>query len=166
MRAKKAINRFPTPRHNHTACVNAAIHEAEDYCNKTGVRLTELRRKVLELVWNSHRPVGAYDLLEQLAPSGRKAAPPTVYRSLDFLLEHKLIHRIDSLNAFIGCSQPGHEHDAQFFICKQCGEAAELIDPKIERTLVKDAKQLGFNIEKQTIEVTGLCNRCNKRRKI
>ncbi|MDJ0808210.1 MAG: Fur family transcriptional regulator [Gammaproteobacteria bacterium] len=165
MNSKKGIQRFPTPRHNHATCVNTAMHQAEDYCNRTGVRLTQLRRRVLELVWSSHRPVGAYDLLEQLEPKGRKAAPPTVYRSLDFLLEHKLIHRIDSLNAFIGCNQPGHEHDAQFFICKACGEAAELIDPKVERALVKDANQLGFNIEKQTVEIAGLCNRCHQGRK-
>ena len=165
MKPKRNLNAFPTPRHNHTACVNTAIQEAESYCDQAGVRLTDLRRRVLELVWNSHRPVGAYDLLEQLAPSGRKVAPPTVYRSLDFLLQHGLIHRIDSLNAFIGCNQPGHAQDAQFFICKECGEAAELIDPKIGRVLNQEAKQLGFNIEKQTIEIAGLCERCLKAKK-
>ena len=165
MSSSKGIDPFPTPRHNHSVCVNSAMHAAEDYCRQAGVRLTELRRRVLELVWNSHRPVGAYELLEQLAPEGRKAAPPTVYRSLDFLLEHKLIHRIDSLNAYIGCTHPGHTHDAQFFICSECGEAAELIDSKIEQALDQDARQLGFNIEKQTIEIAGICRRCNKGRK-
>jgi len=161
----KQISGFTTPQHNHAACIHAAISEAEEYCSKTGVRLTELRRRVLELIWGSHRPVGAYDLLEQLKPSGRRAAPPTVYRCLDFLLANKLIHRIDSLNAFIGCSQPGHAHDAQFFICNRCGEAAELADPQIERALTKDAKHLGFDIQRQTVEITGLCKRCIRENK-
>jgi Fur family zinc uptake transcriptional regulator len=156
---------FPTPQHNHAACVNAALSEAETYCRKQGLRLTQLRRRVLELVWHSHRPVGAYELLEQLEPANRRPAPPTVYRSLDFLLRHKLIHRIDSLNAFIGCNRPGHTHDAQFFICNQCGEAAELIDPKIERAVSRDAERLGFDIEKQTVEISGICRRCLKRKR-
>lgn len=162
MKVKASSKRFPSPQHNHAVCVNTAMSEAKKYCHKEGVRLTDLRRRVLELVWSSHRPVGAYDLLEQLGPSRRKAAPPTVYRSLEFLLEHKLIHRIASLNAFIGCSQPGQDHDAQFFICNQCGEAAELVDPKIKQALIQDAKHLGFNIQQQTIEIAGLCNRCSK----
>ncbi len=162
MKVKRPVNTFTSPHHDHAACVHAAIREAEAYCHQAGVRLTELRRRVLELVWNSHRPVGAYELLDRLTPEGRKAAPPTVYRALDFLMEHGLIHRIDSLNAFIGCSQPGHHRDAQFFICKGCGEAAEMLDPKIDRALSREAEQLGFDIEKRTIEVAGLCNRCRK----
>jgi Fur family zinc uptake transcriptional regulator len=165
MSREKRFSPFPTPQHDHAACIHAAISEAEDYCSKTGVRLTQLRRRVLELVWRSHRPVGAYDLLEQLRPKSRRAAPPTVYRSLDFLLANKLIHRIDSLNAFIGCNQPGHDHDAQFFICNRCGEAAELIDPQVEQALTQDARHLGFDIQRQTIEITGLCKRCIKENK-
>ncbi len=160
MKANTNNKLFPTPHHNHAACIRTAINEVEKYCHKQDVRLTKLRRRVLELIWSSHRPIGAYDLLEQLGPSRRKAAPPTVYRSLNFLLEHKLIHRISSLNAFIGCSLPGQNHDALFFICNQCGEAAEMIDPKIKRVLVQDAKHLGFNIQRQTIEIAGICNRC------
>jgi Fur family zinc uptake transcriptional regulator len=155
---------FPTKRHNHKVCVTAALGKADDYCNQQGLRLTELRRQVLQLVWNSHRPVGAYDLLAQIAQAGRKAAPPTVYRTLEFLLQHHLIHRIDSKNAYLGCNQPGHLHDAQFFICSQCGEAAELVDRKIDNALSRDAESLGFVIEKRTIEVTGTCDACSKRK--
>ena len=156
---------FPNKRHNHKACIADAMTRADAYCNQEGLRLTELRRKVLELVWGSHRPVGAYDLLQQITETGRKAAPPTVYRALEFLLAHHLIHRIDSMNAYLGCNQPGHEHDAQFFICNRCGEAAELVDRKIDNALSRDAENLGFEIEKRTIEVTGTCDACRRRRK-
>lgn len=165
MSAGNSTLTFPAPNHNHAVCINSALSEAESYCRNAGLRLTELRRKVLRLIWHSHRPVGAYELLEQLTPVDRRPAPPTVYRSLDFLLEHKLIHRIDSLNAFIGCSRPGHTHEAQFFICIHCGEAVELTDPKIERALSRDAERLGFDIQKQTVEIAGICPLCQKRAK-
>jgi len=151
---------FPPKRHDHSRCRTDALTQAEDYCRRQGLRLTELRRRVLELVWASHQPVGAYNLLEQLVGEGRKAAPPTVYRSLDFLLQNGLIHRIASLNAFVGCSHPGRNHEAQFFICDRCGQAAEIDDASIETAIAHDARRLGFHITRQTIEVSGTCARC------
>jgi Fur family zinc uptake transcriptional regulator len=153
---------FPDQRHDHNACRDQALSQAERHCRKRGLRLTELRRRVLELVWASHQPVGAYALLETLVSEGRKAAPPTVYRSLDFLLQHGLIHRITSLNAYVGCSHPGDQHEAQFFICDGCGQAVEMGDPSIKSAIARDAKRLGFNIASQTIEVTGTCARCQE----
>ncbi|PUB91709.1 MAG: Fur family transcriptional regulator, partial [gamma proteobacterium symbiont of Ctena orbiculata] len=96
----------------------------------------------------------------QLTLDGHKAAPPTVYRSLDFLLEHGLIHRINSLNAFVGCDHPGPDHSAQFFICHRCGQAAELDDTKIESAIADHAKRIGFSIERRSIEITGICVHC------
>ena len=94
--------------HDHSRCVAEALAEAEALCAKQGTRLTTLRKRVLELVWASHKPLGAYDILGVLSEEdGRRAAPPTVYRALDFLLENGLVHRIASLNAFIGCVHPG-----------------------------------------------------------
>ena len=101
--------------HDHSHCVTHALGEAESLCTKSGVRLTDLRRRVLELVWQSHKPLGAYDILAVLSEQdGRRAAPPTVYRALDFLLENGLVHRIASLNAFIGCNHPGHAHPVSY----------------------------------------------------
>ncbi len=153
---------FPDQRHDHSVCREQALLQAERHCRERGLRLTELRRRVLELVWASHQPVGAYALLETLVSEGRKAAPPTVYRSLDFLLQHGLIHRIASLNAYVGCSHPGDRHEAQFFICDACGQAAEMGDPAIGSAIARDAKRLGFNILSQTIEVSGTCARCQQ----
>ena len=87
--------------HDHSHCVSDALRAADALCARSGARLTALRRRVLELVWQSHRPLGAYDILGVLSSEdGRRAAPPTVYRALDFLLEHGLIHRLASLNAY------------------------------------------------------------------
>jgi len=90
--------------HDHSRCVSHALAEAETICARQGLRLTALRKRVLELVWASHKPLGAYDILGVLSDEdGRRAAPPTVYRALDFLLENGLVHRIASLNAITDC---------------------------------------------------------------
>ena len=160
MSQSKQRHTFPPADHDHRHCVEKALHKAENYCRAKGVRLTKLRHRVLELIWDNHRPVGAYNLLQQLTLDGHKAAPPTVYRSLDFLLEHQLIHRINSLNAFVGCAHPGLDHGAQFFICQRCGQAAELDDVKIESAITNHAKKIGFSIEGRSIEITGICTHC------
>jgi Fur family zinc uptake transcriptional regulator len=159
-----ATPRFPDKNHDHDTCRKQALSQAEHYCREKGLRLTKLRRRVLELVWAGHQPVGAYSLLETLVSEGRKAAPPTVYRTLDFLLQHGFIHRIASLNAYVGCSRPGHHHDAQFFICSKCGQAVEIRDPSVNRAIVRDAKKLDFHIASLTIEVSGTCSHCQMER--
>lgn len=152
---------FPTAQHDHHACVSAALTGAEEYCRLHKLRLTDQRRQVLELVWASHRPVGAYALLDQISSKGKRAAPPTIYRSLDFLLEHGLIHRIASLNAYIGCNHPGGDHAPRFFICNRCGEAAEVEGTVIDDAINRDAQRLGFRIDQQTVEVAGVCAQCD-----
>ncbi|MES9947277.1 MAG: Fur family transcriptional regulator [Candidatus Thiodiazotropha sp.] len=162
MSQSKQWHKFPPADHDHRHCVQKALQNAEDYCRTKGLRLTKLRHRVLELIWANHRPVGAYDLLQQLTLDGHKAAPPTVYRSLDFLLEHQLIHRINSLNAFVGCDHPGLDHAAQFFICQSCGQAAELDDSEVESAIARHAKQIGFSVEGRSIEITGICTQCKR----
>ncbi|AIN61301.1 transcriptional repressor [Pseudomonas soli] len=147
--------------HDHSHCVHSALAEADALCNRQGLRLTALRRRVLELVWQSHKPLGAYDILAVLSEQdGRRAAPPTVYRALDFLLENGLVHRIASLNAFIGCSHPEHAHQGQFLICRECHVAIELEQDSISDAIVSSANAVGFAVETQTVEVVGLCGNC------
>ncbi|MEW8505471.1 MAG: Fur family transcriptional regulator [Candidatus Thiodiazotropha sp.] len=160
MKSNSQAKSFPSADHDHRRCVETALKKAESYCTAQGVRLTKLRYRVLELIWANHRPVGAYNLLQQLTLEGHKAAPPTVYRSLEFLLDNGLIHRINSLNAFVGCDHPGLEHAAQFFICSSCGQAAELEDARIESAISGHAKRIGFNIERKSIEISGTCANC------
>ena len=149
--------------HDHSRCVSGALSAADAVCAQNGARLTALRRRVLELVWQSHRPLGAYDILGVLSSEdGRRAAPPTVYRALDFLLEHGLIHRLASLNAFIGCNHPGQTHQGHFFICRQCGTAIEVAQPAIGAAILAAAGEVGFAAEGQTVEVVGLCAQCRE----
>ncbi len=149
--------------HDHSHCVSQALSDAEALCASQGLRLTALRKRVLELVWQSHKPLGAYDILASLSEEdGRRAAPPTVYRALDFLLENGLVHRIASLNAFIGCNQPEHLHQGQFLICRQCHAAIELEQAAISQAIVAAAAAVGFVVEGQTVEVLGLCAGCRE----
>jgi len=157
-----ALGTFPDTHHDHAKCVRTALARAEDICAARGVRLTDVRRQVFELVWRSHNPIGAYDVLERLSAGTRKAQPPTVYRALEFLLAQGLIHRIESLNAYIGCAVPGYDHAGQFLICRDCGMAAELVDRRIDDAIGKGAQAVGFCIEHPTVELEGVCARCRK----
>lgn len=151
---------FPAPTHDHARCVADALTTAEELCAGRGARLTGLRRQVLELVWDSHGPIGAYDLLDRLRRLRSGAAPPTVYRALEFLMEQGLVHRINSLNAFIGCAHPDAPHEGQFLICSRCGTTAELDEPTIAQAIEQRARALGFVVEHRTVEITGLCPGC------
>jgi Fur family zinc uptake transcriptional regulator len=151
---------FDGERHDHDRCITAALGEAERLCARRGARLTALRKRVLALVWTSHSPVGAYDILDRLSREQGRAAPPTVYRALEFLLEQGLVHRIESLNAFVGCPHPGKTHSGQFLICRDCGAAAEMQDRTIDRAISSQAAACGFTVEGKTVEVRGLCPAC------
>jgi Fur family zinc uptake transcriptional regulator len=154
------ISRFRSRSHDHRACVDDALAAAEDVCARRGTALTEIRRRVLELVWRQHGPVGAYDLMDLLSRGGRRVAPPTVYRALEFLVENGLVHRIETQNAFVGCGEPRSRHHGQFLICRVCKSVGELADPGIAGLVARRARQLGFDAETQTIEVHGLCPQC------
>jgi len=146
---------------DHQHCIEDALAAAEQMCAQEGLRLTALRKRVLELVWQTHQPIGAYDILHRLSiDDGRPAAPPTVYRALDFLLEHGFIHRISSLNAFIGCTAPEQPHQAQFMICRLCQFTRELSCSEIDTVIHQRAAQIGFAVEAQVIEISGLCAPC------
>ncbi len=146
--------------HNHHHCINQALDRAKTLCLQHGVRFTPVRQRVLELIWQSHKPLGAYQILEQLGREGFNSAPPTVYRALEFLLEQGLAHRITSLNAFIGCSHPQRHHQGYFLICRGCGSAQELPTDTLADPLKQHAGAQGFKVESETIELSGLCPSC------
>jgi len=159
---EKALD-FLSFDHDHDVCVSDALGQAEQVCKDKSARLTGLRRRVLELVWKSHRPVGAYDILEALMKEQR-AAPPTVYRALEFLLEQGLVHRIASLNAYVGCIHPQTPHAGLFFICETCRESVEILNDRVCDALRETASSAGFEVRRQTVEVTGVCHRCRQNR--
>lgn len=146
--------------HDHEACITDALARADTVCRQQGLRLTAIRRRVLELIWANHQPTKAYDLLAQINAERGNAAPPTVYRALDFLLEAGLIHKIESQNAFIGCAVDHERNQPKFFICRECGRAAEIQSSQIDDVIASEAQEAGFVVDHQTIEVDGLCAAC------
>jgi Fur family zinc uptake transcriptional regulator len=162
--SKKERSGFAAPGHDHALCIDDALAAAERQCLARGVKLTDQRRRVLELIWKSHTPVGAYTLLDRLRENGVRAQPPTVYRALEFLAENGLIHRIESLNAYVGCAEPAERHVGQFLICTGCRSAAELDDPGIGTAIAARAKEVGFSVSRATVEIAGLCPNCRAAR--
>lgn len=157
---KRTQTAFPAPEHNHDMCIADALDQAELVCRQNGLRFTPIRRRVLEIVWNRHAPTGAYDILDALHDGNRGAAPPTVYRALEFLVEHGFVHKIESLNAFVGCGKPQADHVGQFLICGECRQVGELDDPDIAALIAKKAARVGFSVSRPTIEVLGVCRDC------
>lgn len=151
---------FPDAGHDHRSCIAEAMKMAERVCRDKKLRFTEIRRRVLEIVWGHHAPIGAYEILDALRDEHRNAAPPTVYRALDFLVAHGFVHKIESLNAFVGCGRPDGDHIGQFLICGECRQVGELDDPEIAALIAKKAARVGFDASRQTIEVQGLCRNC------
>ncbi|MBN1957283.1 MAG: transcriptional repressor [Desulfuromonadales bacterium] len=151
--------KFISGDHDHQRCMATALANAEQVCLNRRRRFTALRRRVFELIWQQHKPIGAYEVLEQLQKDGR-AAPPTVYRALDFLLELGLVHRIASMNAYVGCVHPERQHEGQFLICMQCRAFAELDSESITRMIDDKAQVNGFEVHRHTIEILGLCPKC------
>lgn len=151
---------IPDSSHDHASCVAEALATAEQLCRDRGLRFTATRRRVLELVWDSHKPIGAYDILDVLGRESSSAAPPTVYRALEFLMEAGLVHRLDSLNAFIGCPDPAQRHAGQFLICLSCRTVTELCDAGIEALVTQRAGQHDFRASRQMLEIEGLCKNC------
>ena len=130
-------------------------------CLRQGFHLTPLRRRVLDIFSGSDAPLGAYAILEELSRREMKqVAPPTVYRTLDFFLEHGFVHKIESLNAFAPCEHLGHAHHGMLLICEACGRSEEIEDKEVVRAIAEAASDAGFRPSHVVVEAKGLCRRC------
>ena len=148
------------PRH-HVHSGDDFVAQVERACEERGLRLTPLRASALRLIADADRPLKAYELLDLMKATHEGAAPPTVYRALDFLMENGFIHKLSSINAFVGCHHPGGaQHAVPFLICDRCHAATELEDEQIVDALDTRARALGFAPRAQTLEVHGLCADC------
>jgi len=143
----------------HATCVTDALQHAEKICQQADVRLTKTRRQVLELLWKNHQPRKAYDVLADLGKIDASAKPPTVYRALDFLQKLGLVHKVDSLNAYIGCSG---DHVHQYLVCQECHDVSDIHDETLAKTLRAKAQAKGFRVDSAVIEIKGHCERCVK----
>jgi Fur family transcriptional regulator, zinc uptake regulator len=159
MRLAKPI--FPAPDHDHGRCTADALQHAERVCAGRSQKLTPIRRRVLEALLSSHRPLGAYEIIEELAKSNPRPAPITVYRALEFLMENGLVHRIESRNAFLACA---HDHDeaamVAFLICERCGLVGEVPAAPVAQSLNASARSTGFTPKMSIVEITGVCAHC------
>ena len=148
--------------HDH-GDIHSRLEQAEALCLATGARLTPLRKEVLSLILNASGPIGAYDILAKIKnTSDKPAAPPTVYRSLDFLLDKGLIHRLTSINAYIPCCHPREGHQAAFLICTQCQSVKEASAQGLIDQLDQLAKSDQFQAHHSIIEISGICQQCSK----
>lgn len=154
------MKRAAVTRHNHRDCIDRALRTAERLCLERGARLTSSRRLVLELIWHGHVAVKAYDLLDQLKSFDPSAKPATVYRALEFLMEQGLIHRVESLNAFIGCSDVESQHESFLLICDRCSCVEERSAVGVMEAIAGEIHQAAFLPRQQTLEVRGLCRDC------
>lgn len=155
---------FPAPGHDHHRCIDQALARAERVCRRRGVRLTAGRRRVLETVAASHRAIGAYEIIERMARRGRRPAPVTVYRALEFLIEQGLVHRIESRNAYVSCAAAHGERPAVLFICSGCGTVGEVDDRDIVGAISTRGARIGFDATDATVEVEGRCLHCREGR--
>ena len=152
---------FPGPGHDHGRCASDAIAHAEAICAARKERLTPMRRQVLEALLASHRPLGAYELIDRLEVRGARPAPITVYRALDFLREQELVHRIESQNAFIACVHAHETHEpVVFLICEKCGTVGEAASAAVADTIRNASRAAGFVPKTPVIEISGICAHC------
>jgi Fur family zinc uptake transcriptional regulator len=149
--------------HDHAACVSTALAAAEARSTDEGLRLTPVRRKVLEILVQEHRALGAYALLDKLREAGFGSQPPVAYRALEFLTRHGFAHKIERLNAFVACSHPGPNHAPAFMICRICDAVAEAQASPADGGLGDAAEAVGFRIEKTVVEAEGVCPACRAR---
>ena len=151
--------------------VTERLKAAKEQSHLRGVRFTPLRQQIYKLVLQANKPVGAYDLITQLQqmrlsdndnePDGIKnVAPPTVYRSLEFLLSEGLIHQLTSINAYVPCCHPRAQHTAAFLICEQCQRVQECSSLPVQEMMSFAEQDIGFTVARSVIELSGRCQAC------
>lgn len=144
----------------HQECIENALSKAEYICKERAVQFTKLRRRVLELIWQGHKPCKAYDLLKELQKEDSAAKPPTVYRALDFLHEHGLIHRINRLNAYIGCKNPKQVDPSFLLVCLSCDNVEEVNHQTYQKFFEDMISNNQFQCQSKTFEIEGICQNC------
>jgi Fur family zinc uptake transcriptional regulator len=154
---------FPAPGHDHARCSAEVLAHAEAVCAERGERFTALRRLVLQAAASSHKPLGAYEIMDMLARGGRRPAPVTVYRALEFLMKQGFVHRVESRNAYFACAHNhGEEAIVAFLVCDTCGAVGEASTAAIGQLVAGVARKAGFKPAMSVIEITGTCANCRR----
>ena len=154
---------FHAPDHDHERCTADALKHAEVLCAQRAQRLTPIRRQVLEVLLESHKPLGAYEIMERSSVRGGRPAPITIYRALDFLRDNGLVHRIESRNAFVACVNNHASGElVVFLICEHCGAVGEASSSAMADQLKSAARAAGFTPKTPVIEIGGVCAHCRE----
>lgn len=146
--------------HDHRACTAEMIEAVERYCAAHKLQFTAIRRRVLEMLLEEHKALGAYDILARLNAEGRSSQPPVAYRALDFLVSNGFAHKIERMNAYIACAHPHERHAPAFMICRVCDSVAEATSEPARGMLGVAAREAGFRIERTVVEAVGVCPAC------
>ena len=148
------------PRDDHRDYIDKPMEIAEQTCSEKQLKFTNLRRKILHMIWEGHGPKKGYDLLSELQLTNQSAEPPTVYRTLEFLIESGFVHKVSSLNAFVSCSQPLKPQDCYFLVCDNCNDISEFCDPAISYAIKTITERNQFTVKNTTLEIAGRCDSC------
>jgi Fur family transcriptional regulator, zinc uptake regulator len=140
----------------------ALVKQVAEYCETNGIRFTEPRQYVLEIIADAKKPIGAYEMLNQLGQKLDNPKPPTAYRAIEFLSEHGFIHRIESLNAYISCHTDHRHQGSQFMICDDCGTVVETHLCHLPEPLAGKTVEAGFRLTRWNVELHGSCGKCSK----
>ncbi len=146
--------------HDHQHCIRMLMARAEHTCEERRMRLTPQRRRVLEIVAGGHTAIGAYDILGRLGGGDRAPAPVVVYRALDFLVQAGLVHRVESLNAYVACHAGCGGGWAQLLICRRCHSVVELPSSAVSDAIAEGAAAAGFTVMRPMVEIEGCCRAC------
>ncbi|SEL17212.1 Fur family transcriptional regulator [Pacificibacter marinus] len=146
--------------HDHDSCIKDTVTTVDAHCISAGLQFTPVRKRVLEILLEEHRALGAYEVLDRLREEGLGSQPPVAYRALDFLTKHGFVHKIERLNAFIACAHPAEEHTPAFLICRVCSSVAEAETDLTQGRIARIADSTGFQIERAILEAEGLCPNC------
>ncbi len=139
------------------------IKKIEALCVRNGLQFTPLRQEVAAILADHDKPVGAYEIMDQLAKlKGRTVAPPTVYRTLDFLVENGFVVKIESRQAYMACDDPGHHHHGILLLCSACGRSTEIDNVAVDKVLNETASASHFHLHRQVVEIEGLCQSCSE----
>ncbi len=139
------------------------ITQVETACQGRGLQMTALRREVVGIFADAGQPLGAYAIIQKLSEAQHRiVAPPTVYRTLDFLVENGFVVKIESRQTYVACDHIGHDHDHHgiVFSCTKCGRTVEVDNHAIDDEMAAIASRLGFRSERKVFEVEGLCAAC------
>ena len=144
--------------------LKASISRVVEICKSNNLGFTDIRKQVFEIIVKKNKPIKAYEILDEIRNiSGKPSHPPTVYRAIDFLIENGFVHKLNSINSFVGCFHPKAHEECYFLICKKCNLYQECCDDSLKDRISKTAEHKNFLISNTTLEIEGHCLDCSQK---